>query len=147
MPLCRWKLPFEDPPNKRFRDPVNDCSVRIIQKKNNNNRLEDFYSAKFKFPRPSSQKLSYLVHWVLNWKIWRKSEKELKNKWKMASRERKPSRCRIESFPDELRAESTPFQLETDLGNRFFPKLSPVPEGESENVQSTKVCDFCFLCI
>ena len=35
----------------------------------------------------------------------------------MASRERKPSRCRIESFPEELRAESTPFQLETDLGN------------------------------
>ena len=61
----------------------------------------------------------------------------------MASRERKPSRCRIESFPEELRAESTPFQLETDLGNRFFPELSPVPEGEFDQDQSTqtKVCD------
>ena len=65
----------------------------------------------------------------------------------MASRERKPSRCRIESFPEELRAESTPFQLETDLGNRFFPKLSPVPEGEFEQVQSTqtKVCDNLYI--
>lgn len=56
----------------------------------------------------------------------------------MASRERKPSRCRIESFPEELRAESTPFQLETDLGNRFFPKLSPFPEGEFDQDQSTQ---------
>ena len=60
------------------------------------------------------------------------------NEWKMSSSERKPSRCRIESFPDELRAESTPLQLETDLGNRFFPKLSPVPEGEFEQAQSTQ---------
>merc|ERR1719483_367969 len=56
----------------------------------------------------------------------------------MASRERKPSRYRIESFPEELRAESTPLMLETDLGNRFFPKLSPVPEGEFEQAQSTQ---------
>ena len=34
--------------------------------------------------------------------------------------------------------ESTPFQLETDLGNRFFPKLSPVPEGEFGQDQSTQ---------
>ena len=41
----------------------------------------------------------------------------------------KKSRIRLESIPAEAHshAESTPFQLESELGNQFFPEASPLP--------------------
>ena len=45
------------------------------------------------------------------------------------SKIRKESRIRLGSIPAEAHshAESTPFQLESELGNQFFPEASPLP--------------------